>query len=139
MKISYFRRACFCITGVVLCVLCGFCLGRLTSGTKIIINTNSLADLSFYSSSSVASAFTSASSSVPPQAEDAVLKPGSVNINTASAKELQSLPGIGQVMSERIVAYRTDNGFFQSVEELGQVDGIGAQTLQNIIEYCTVD
>ena len=52
-----------------------------------------------------------------------------LNINTASVDQLDSLPGIGVTLANRIIAYRTENGPFQSVEELLFVDGIGEKTL----------
>lgn len=48
-----------------------------------------------------------------------------VNINTASEKELDSLPGIGPAMAKRIVEYRESNGSFQSVADLKKIKGIG--------------
>jgi competence protein ComEA len=50
---------------------------------------------------------------------------GPLNLNTASAADLDDLPGIGQSIAERIVEYRTTNGPFQSVEDLQKVKGIG--------------
>ena len=59
-------------------------------------------------------------------AADGELLPGeTVNINTASAAELARLPGIGPVLSERIAAYREENGAFSAKEEIMNVDGIG--------------
>jgi competence protein ComEA len=52
-------------------------------------------------------------------------KDGPLNLNTASAADLDSLPGIGQSIAERIVEYRTTNGPFQSIEDLQKVKGIG--------------
>jgi competence protein ComEA len=48
-----------------------------------------------------------------------------VNLNTASLTELQTLPGVGPVLAQRILDYRTEHGSFRSVEDLRQVDGIG--------------
>jgi competence protein ComEA len=48
-----------------------------------------------------------------------------VNINTASAKELMTLNGIGAKVAERIVAYRDTNGPFKKAEDLKKVEGIG--------------
>ena len=50
---------------------------------------------------------------------------GLVNINTASAAELQSLPGIGEAKAKQIVSYREANGDFSSVEDIKNVSGIG--------------
>jgi competence protein ComEA len=53
-----------------------------------------------------------------------------VNINTASAKELMALNGIGAKVAERIVAYREANGPFKKVEDLKKVEGIGKGLLE---------
>lgn len=55
-----------------------------------------------------------------------------VNINTAPAEKLARLPGIGEALAERIVAYREANGPFSSPEALMQVDGIGEGKLEGI-------
>lgn len=51
-----------------------------------------------------------------------------VNLNTAGAAQLETLPGVGPVMAQRIIDWRTTNGGFTRVEELQEVDGIGAKT-----------
>ncbi len=61
-----------------------------------------------------------------------------VNINSASAGELEALPGVGEVIAERIVDYRTANGPFGSVDDLLDVSGIGEVTLENIRDLVTV-
>ena len=55
-----------------------------------------------------------------------------VNLNTASAEELASLPGIGSVLAARIVAYREEHGPFQSLDALKQVSGIGDKLVEKI-------
>lgn len=57
---------------------------------------------------------------------------GLVNINTASAEELEALPDIGEITAERIIAYRDENGGFSSKEEIINVKGIGEKTYENI-------
>lgn len=61
-----------------------------------------------------------------------------ININTASAEELQELPGIGEVISDRIVAYRDLHGPFSTVDELGQVDGISERMVEELRPLVTV-
>ena len=61
-----------------------------------------------------------------------------ININTATAQELATLPGIGEVLAQRIVDYRNSNGAFNSIAELTNVSGIGPKTLENIRDYITV-
>jgi competence protein ComEA len=63
---------------------------------------------------------------------------GLVNINTASATELESLSGIGEVLAGTIVEYRDQNGPFASVDDLLDVSGIGPATLEEIRDQVTV-
>ena len=61
-----------------------------------------------------------------------------VNINTASAEELDKLPGIGLTTAQRIIAYRTDNGPFAAIEDIINVSGIGTATYDEIKDLITV-
>ncbi|MBI2856368.1 MAG: ComEA family DNA-binding protein [Chloroflexi bacterium] len=61
-----------------------------------------------------------------------------VNINTASAEELQALHGIGEVKARAIVEYREANGPFLRVEDLLLVPGIGTTTLEDLQDLITV-
>ena len=61
-----------------------------------------------------------------------------INVNTATAEELTELPGIGQVLAQRIIAYREAHGPFTSVAQLGDVEGIGEKKLEAIIELITI-
>jgi competence protein ComEA len=63
---------------------------------------------------------------------------GLVNVNTASATELEALPGIGEVIAQAIVDHRTENGPFTTVDQLLDVTGIGDATLEDIRELVTV-
>lgn len=62
-----------------------------------------------------------------------------IYINTAAAEALQSLPGIGAVMADRIIAYREANGPFTSIEQLGDVEGIGDATLEQIAPFISLE
>ncbi|USD15812.1 helix-hairpin-helix domain-containing protein [Priestia megaterium] len=61
-----------------------------------------------------------------------------VNINTANTDELQTLNGIGPSKASAIISYREENGLFQTVEDLGQVSGIGEKSLEKIKAQITV-
>ncbi|WP_199177395.1 ComEA family DNA-binding protein [Geothermobacter hydrogeniphilus] len=73
---------------------------------------------------------------VPLQAQ---VKTGAVNVNVATTRELQKLPGVGQVTAERIVAFRDANGPFASVDALIKVQGIGRKTLEKIRPLVVVE
>ena len=64
---------------------------------------------------------------------------GPVNINTASASELDALPGIGPVLAQRIVEYREANGPFASVDGLLEVKGLGPGILEAIRPQITAE
>lgn len=115
------------ITGVTvllfLCCLCvaftgGLFIGRNFNHTQIQISENLSGNLP---------------DSNENQKQDAL-----ININTATAKELEALPGIGEALSLRIVAYREEHGNFSSVADLLNVTGIGQGKLEAIMYLITV-
>lgn len=55
-----------------------------------------------------------------------------IHLNTATAKDLQALPGIGQKTAETIIDYRQENGPFQTLDELAHIKGLGPKTLEKI-------
>ena len=57
---------------------------------------------------------------------------GQIDLNSASASQLDTLPGVGPVTAERIIAWRTEHRRFSRVEELQEVDGIGPKTYAQI-------
>lgn len=64
---------------------------------------------------------------------------GLLNINTASAAELEELPGIGPSLAQRIVDHRNSNGLFTTIEEIQDVSGIGPAKYEAIKELITVE
>lgn len=63
---------------------------------------------------------------------------GLININTADAKELEKLTGIGPALAGRIIEYRESNGAFKSIEEIKKVRGIGEKTFEKMRDEITV-
>ncbi len=79
------------------------------------------------------------SPSAPPVARSqAPASPGKINLNTASQAELESLPGIGPSLAQRIIAYREENGPFKTIEDIQKVKGIGPAIFEKIKDLITV-
>jgi competence protein ComEA len=72
------------------------------------------------------------------QADQASTPSALVDINTASQSELESLPGIGPVTAQKIIAYRQENGAFTSIEQIMEVSGIGEGIFAKIKDLITV-
>ncbi|WP_052035826.1 ComEA family DNA-binding protein [Tumebacillus flagellatus] len=64
---------------------------------------------------------------------------GKVNVNTASAADLDKLPGIGSARAEAIVKYREDQGRFSTVDDLRNVPGFGVKLVESIRDKVTVN
>ena len=100
--------------------LAGIFIGRNTSGSDVIL--------------------TKMPGAVAPTAPEATKSPSAnypININTADSELLQQLPGIGAVLAERIITYRTENGPFETVSQLTMVPGIGPDRLEGLKDYAT--
>ena len=63
---------------------------------------------------------------------------GLIDINTASAAELEALPGIGPSTAQKIIAYREANGPFAAIEDIQNVPGIGPATFEGLKDRITV-
>ena len=84
-----------------------------------------------------------------PEAADAMAQEGArgpaatapaatVNVNTASVAQLETLPGVGKATAERIVEYRQKNGNFKKVEDLMNVRGVGEKSFLRLKPLVTV-
>ena len=62
-----------------------------------------------------------------------------VNLNTASKRLLMTLEGVGEKTAERIMAYRDENGGFETAEDIMKVSGIGYDKFLKLKEYITVE
>jgi competence protein ComEA len=74
----------------------------------------------------------------PQDAADTKAVGAAVNLNTASASQLEAVPGIGPKMAQRIVEYRQKNGAFKKIEELMNVKGIGEKSFLKLKAHITV-
>jgi competence protein ComEA len=71
-------------------------------------------------------------------AQDAAAKRTLLNLNTATAAQLEELPGIGKATAERIIEYRTKNGAFKKIEDLMNVRGVGEKSFLSLKDLITV-
>lgn len=62
-----------------------------------------------------------------------------INLNRATLRELDSLPGIGEELGKRILAYRESKGNFSSIEELKKIKGIGQKTFEKLKNLVTIE
>src|SRR5215211_7365691 len=75
-----------------------------------------------------------AAGAAPETAGDASGQAGPVHLNTATAEDLDGLPGVGPVTAQKIVDYRQKNGAFSSVDDLDAIPGIGPKRLEQLRE-----
>ncbi len=64
---------------------------------------------------------------------------GLIDINLATAEELDAIPGVGPVIAERIVHDRAENGYYSNLSEIVRIKGIGTKKYQNMIDFITLD
>ena len=113
----------------------GFYVGKNSAATTIEIS----AQLSpSPSSKPTAPAATSPAAPSPTSAPVPTQPVGIINLNTATLEQLDTLPGIGPVLAQRILDYRREIGRYKTVEELLEVSGIGEKTLNELRAFLTV-
>jgi competence protein ComEA len=106
---------------------------RVADGEQIIVGIAAPPGEPTTMGSSVASESTPApAAGDPPTTGTAAAPAASVDLNTATEEQLDGLPGVGPVTAAAIVAWRTANGSFASVDQLAEVDGIGPARLEKL-------
>lgn len=118
-------------TGIVLALLCllfaaflgGFFLGRNANPSEVQLSRQPDA--------------TTVTESTPPTS--AAAPGGLICLNTATAQQLQTLPGIGPTLAQRIIDYRDANGPFTALEQLMLVEDIGEKRFAAIKDYLTLE
>jgi competence protein ComEA len=112
---------------------------RVADGEQIIVGIVAAPGQPAAMGSSISSGpATTAPTDVPPAAGKASAPGGLVDLNTATVEELDGLPGIGPVTATAIIAWRDANGRFTSVDQLGDVDGIGPARLEKLRDLVRV-
>lgn len=114
----------FVVVCMFLALLFGFFLGSNANNTPI----------------QVSKLDTAPSETITPQMRQVAGSSGiaMVDINSAGLTELQTLPGIGPVLAQRILDYRRENGPFERFSDLANVEGIGNGIMDQIAEYVIV-
>jgi competence protein ComEA len=74
----------------------------------------------------------------PPGSQGAGMQGSLINLNTATAGDLENLPGIGPALAQRILDFREKNGGFRTVEDLLEVPGIGSKKFEELRDLVTV-
>lgn len=111
---------------------------RVGDGEQIVVGIEAPPGHPATMGSSVAGDAPAGASPGTPQAGSTNAEPGAssgpVDLNTATVEDLDALPGVGPVTAEAIVAWRAAHGRFDSVDQLGDVDGIGPARLEKLRE-----
>ncbi len=143
MKLSKAEILLLALTGAFLVFLAGFYLGRNGTQEVITVQTERTPSVTAEPSEPEQSSDTENGEDTEPASEESVETPPiepsyPINLNTALAEELETLPGIGEVLAGRIIAYREEVGGFRSVEEIMDVRGIGQAIFEGLEDFITV-
>ena len=124
------------VVGIMAAFLCGLFIGR--SGNRDVLYEELPESQPATQSRTLPEEPAVATTETTEDAETTEATIGIVNINKASVEELTALPGIGEVLAQRIVDYRLENGPFQTTEELMNVSGVGEKKYEAVEPYIIV-
>ena len=127
------------LTAVLVIFILGFSLGRTPTedGMLLVSSQSAMESSAIVNSEPESSAAEQPSSALSESSQDeSGVFP--VDLNTADATLLDTVPGIGDVIAGRIIEYRNSVGKFKTVDELLNVKGIGEKTLEEMRDYLTV-
>ncbi len=131
-----------CCAGFLLFGL-GLYFGRTTGGTVLYQRPAAASSVAAEAPEAPEAPETPEAPEEPDAPEETATEPegmaSRVNLNTADAAALESLPGIGPALAQRIIDYRTANGPFQTTAEIQDVRGIGAGIYEKIKDSITVE
>ena len=125
MKISGLEKGILALTAAFLLLTVGCFLSQRAGGEPYSVSAQTL--------------WTEEAAAREPETPQESRSVQRLNINTAGAEELEALPGIGQVQAQAIIDDREANGPFRFPEEIIRVSGIGQGTLEEILDYITVE
>lgn len=112
---------------------------RVTDGEQIVVGIAPVTGEPAVMGSSVSTGVAApASTNTPASGDGSAPAGGTVDLNTATVEQLDTLPGVGPVTAAAIVAWRDANGAFTSVDQLGDVDGIGPARLEKLRDHVHV-
>lgn len=129
MKLRTSEKFAIGITLLFLALALGFIFGRGESEVSVEFGESSF-------QSRGAGQVAGEDSALAAGGEEAV---GLININTASAAQLETLKGIGPVLAQRIIEYRESKGGFKTIEDITKVRGIGASVYNDIWMLISVE
>ncbi len=129
MKLLKSEKIVIIITAVFLALMLGFALGQREGETPVVFGESGF-------QSRGADNMAGETVASPENGEERLTI---LNINLATAEELETLRGIGPVLAQRIIEYRETKGPFKTVEDITKVQGIGAAVYNDIWQYISVE